>query len=91
MAWELDDEHRQAVGRSFVDREVRRLVEAAEAAGKFPARRWKAMGAAGLLGLVTPAEHGGGDGDGPRRTGRGERGGESAVTADVLVPAEAES
>jgi acyl-CoA dehydrogenase len=66
MTWELDDEHRefQAVCRSFVDREVRPLVEAAEAAGKFPGLLWKAMGAAGLLGLVTPAEHGGGDGDG---------------------------
>lgn len=66
MNWELDDEHRdfQAVCRSFVDREVRPLVDHAEAAGTFPAPLWKALGAAGLLGLVTPAAHGGGDGDG---------------------------
>lgn len=66
MNWELDDEHRdfQAVCRSFVDREVRPLVDHAEAAGTFPAPLWKSLGAAGLLGLVTPAAHGGGDGDG---------------------------
>ena len=66
MSWELDSDHRefQAVCRSFVDREVRPLVEQAEAAGTFPAQLWKTLGAAGLLGLVTPAEQGGGDGDG---------------------------
>jgi acyl-CoA dehydrogenase len=66
MSWELDSDHRefQAVCRSFVDREVRPLVEQAETAGTFPAQLWKTLGAAGLLGLVTPDEHGGGDGDG---------------------------
>lgn len=65
MHWELDDEHRdfRTVCRSFVDREVRSLVEASEAAGTFPAELWKSLGAAGLLGLVTPTEYGGGDGD----------------------------
>jgi acyl-CoA dehydrogenase/citronellyl-CoA dehydrogenase len=66
MSWELDDDHRefQATCRSFVDREVRPLVEPSEAAGTFPAELWKPLGAAGLLGLVTPAAHGGADGDG---------------------------
>ncbi|MBN9098974.1 MULTISPECIES: acyl-CoA dehydrogenase family protein [unclassified Pseudonocardia] len=66
MTWELDDEHRdfQASCRSFVDREVRPRVDAAEASGTFPADLWKPLGAAGLLGLVTPVEHGGDDGDG---------------------------
>jgi acyl-CoA dehydrogenase/citronellyl-CoA dehydrogenase len=66
MNWELDDEHRdfQNTARSFVDREVRPHVEAAEAAGEFPAELWKALGAAGMLGLVTPVEHGGAGGTG---------------------------
>ena len=66
MSWELDSDHRefQAVCRSFVDREVRPLVDQAEAAGTFPAQLWKTLGTAGLLGLVTPDEQGGGDGDG---------------------------
>lgn len=66
MSWELDDEHRdfQASCRSFVDREVRPRVDAAESAGMFPSELWKALGAAGLLGLVTPVEHGGDAGDG---------------------------
>ncbi len=65
MAWELDEEHRdfQDTCRSFVDREVRPLVDAAEAAGTFPAELWKQLGAAGLLGLVTSGEYDGGDGD----------------------------
>ena len=65
MSWELDDEHREfrAMCRSFTDREVRPLVDAAEAAGTFPAELWKPLGAAGLLGLVTPADDGGADGD----------------------------
>jgi len=65
MAWELDDEHREFrdVCRGFVDKVVRPAVDAAEAAGEFPAQLWKPLGAAGLLGLVTPAEHGGSDGD----------------------------
>jgi acyl-CoA dehydrogenase len=66
MSWELDDEHRdfQSTCRSFVDREVRPLVEQAESAGTFPAELWKSLGAAGLLGLVTPEDQGGGGGEG---------------------------
>lgn len=65
MTWELDEEHRdfQATCRAFVTRQVRPRVEAAEAAGEFPAALWKELGGAGLLGLVTPSEHGGADGD----------------------------
>jgi acyl-CoA dehydrogenase/citronellyl-CoA dehydrogenase len=65
MSWELDEEHRdfQATCRSFVTRQVRPLVDAAEAAGAFPDELWKELGAAGLLGLVTPSEHDGVDGD----------------------------
>lgn len=65
MSWELDEEHRdfQATCRTFVTRQVRPLVDAAEAAGTFPDELWKELGAAGLLGLVTPSEHGGADGD----------------------------
>jgi acyl-CoA dehydrogenase len=65
MGWELDEEHTRfrATCRDFTDREVRPLVEAAEAAGTFPAELWKRLGAAGLLGLVTPEEHGGAGGD----------------------------
>jgi acyl-CoA dehydrogenase/citronellyl-CoA dehydrogenase len=63
MSWELDQVHRdfQASARAFTDREVRPLVPAAEAAGEFPAELWKPLGAAGLLGLVTPEESGGAD------------------------------
>jgi acyl-CoA dehydrogenase/citronellyl-CoA dehydrogenase len=65
MAWELDDEHREFrdVCRGFVDKVVRPAVDDAEAAGEFPAQLWKPLGAAGMLGLVTPAEYGGSDGD----------------------------
>ncbi|GAA3227393.1 acyl-CoA dehydrogenase family protein [Pseudonocardia petroleophila] len=65
MNWELDTEHDafRDTCRTFVDREVRPLVLAAEASGTFPAELWKPLGAAGLLGLVTPEEHGGGGGD----------------------------
>jgi acyl-CoA dehydrogenase len=65
MSWELDQVHRdfQASCRAFVDRHVRPLVEPAEAAGQFPAELWKQLGAAGLLGLVTPDAYGGADGD----------------------------
>ncbi|MDT7568499.1 MAG: acyl-CoA dehydrogenase [Pseudonocardiales bacterium] len=66
MSWELDQVHQdfQASARAFVDRQVRPLVEAAEEAGSFPAELWKQLGAAGLLGLITPEAHGGADGDG---------------------------
>lgn len=65
MGWELDEEHEQFRGtcRAFTDREVRPLVERAEADGRFPDELWKPLGAAGLLGLVTPEEHGGAGGD----------------------------
>ncbi len=61
MSWELDDEHEQfrKTCAAFVDRKVRPLVESAEAAGTFPAELWADLGAAELLGLVTPEEHGG--------------------------------
>jgi acyl-CoA dehydrogenase len=64
MSWELDEEHRdfRETCRTFTDRKVRPLVDSAEAAGTFPAELWKELGAAGLLGLVTPGEHGGADG-----------------------------
>jgi acyl-CoA dehydrogenase len=66
MSWELDQVHQdfQASARAFVDRKVRPLVESAEEAGSFPAELWKQLGAAGLLGLITPEAHGGADGDG---------------------------
>jgi acyl-CoA dehydrogenase len=65
VGWELDEEHEQFRGtcRAFTDREVRPLVEQAEANGRFPGELWKPLGAAGLLGLVTPEEHGGARGD----------------------------
>ncbi|GAY07809.1 butyryl-CoA dehydrogenase [Pseudonocardia sp. N23] len=65
VTWELDDEHREFrdVCRGFVDKVVRPHVDAAEAAGAFPADLWKPLGDAGMLGLVTPPEFGGSDGD----------------------------
>jgi acyl-CoA dehydrogenase len=65
MSWELDEEHRdfRATCHAFTEREVRPLVEGAESAGAFPGELWKQLGAAGLLGLVTPSDHGGSDGD----------------------------
>lgn len=62
--FELDDDHRafQEVCRSFVDREVRPRVRAAEAEGTFPAELWAPMAAAGLLGVGHPEEHGGSGG-----------------------------
>ena len=64
MSWELDQDHEdfRASCRAFVDRQVRPLVEPAEAAGTFPAELWKQLGAAGLLGLTTPSSYGGADG-----------------------------
>ena len=65
MNWELDAEHRdfQAVCRTFVDRHVRPAVGEAEALGRVPRQLWKELGAAGLLGLLTPEEYGGSGGD----------------------------
>jgi acyl-CoA dehydrogenase len=64
MTWELAAEHLdfRETCRAFTNRKVRPLVDDAEAAGTFPAELWKELGAAGLLGLVTPAEHGGAEG-----------------------------
>lgn len=65
MAWELDEAHVDfaATCRSFVDRQVRPLVDEAETSGVFPQQLWTQFGAAGMLGLCTPEEFGGADGD----------------------------
>ena len=65
MSWELDREHEEfrASVRSFVDRQVRPVVEESEEAGRPPAALLKEMGSAGLLGLAVPEEYGGGAGD----------------------------
>lgn len=63
--WELSPEHdefRSSV-RGFVDRHVRPVVEEAERAGRPPEALLKELGAAGLLGLAIPEEHGGSGGD----------------------------
>ncbi len=64
-AWELDAEHEdfRASVRTFVDRQVRPVVEEAEEKGLPPAALLKEMGSAGLLGLAVPEEYGGGAGD----------------------------
>ena len=56
MSWELDREHEEfrASVRSFVDRQVRPVVEESEEAGRPPAALLKEMGSAGLLGLAVP-------------------------------------
>lgn len=63
--WELDEEHEafRRTCRDFTDREIRPMVDEAEQAGAIPMQLWKRLGAAGLLGLVTPEEHGGSDAD----------------------------
>lgn len=63
--FELDEAHRDfaATCRSFVDRQVRPLVDDAESSGTFPAELWKQFGAAGILGLCTPEEFGGSEGN----------------------------
>jgi alkylation response protein AidB-like acyl-CoA dehydrogenase len=65
MTWELDAEHVAFRGtcRAFTDREVRPLVDDAEAKGTFPGQLWARLGAAGLLGLTTAEEFGGSGGD----------------------------
>ncbi|MGQ0842714.1 MAG: acyl-CoA dehydrogenase family protein [Sporichthyaceae bacterium] len=65
MTWELGAEHlafRDSC-RAFTDREVRPFVDDAEAKCEFPAALWPKLGAAGLLGLTTPEEFGGSEGD----------------------------
>ena len=61
MSWELDREHEEfrASVRSFVDRQVRPVVEESEEAGRPPATLLNEMGSAGLLGLAVPEEDGG--------------------------------
>ena len=61
MSWELDREHEEfrASVRSFVNRQVRPVVEGSEEAGRPPAALLKEMGSAGLLGLAVPEEDGG--------------------------------
>ncbi|MDN5919434.1 MAG: acyl-CoA dehydrogenase family protein [Pseudonocardia sp.] len=65
MTWELDEEHADfaATCRAFVDKQVRPLVDEAETSGVFPRELWKQFGAAGILGLCTPEEFGGSEGD----------------------------
>jgi acyl-CoA dehydrogenase len=64
-AWELDAEHEdfRASVRTFVDRQVRPVVEESEEKGRPPAALLREMGSAGLLGLAVPEEYGGGAGD----------------------------
>jgi len=65
MSWELSPEHVafRATCRAFTDREIRPLVDEAESSGQFPPEAFKRLGAAGLLGLCTPEEFGGTEGD----------------------------
>ncbi|TCK27273.1 acyl-CoA dehydrogenase family protein [Pseudonocardia endophytica] len=64
-SWELDEAHADfaATCRAFVDKQVRPLVDDAESSGTFPAELWKQFGDAGILGLCTPDEFGGSEGD----------------------------
>jgi acyl-CoA dehydrogenase/citronellyl-CoA dehydrogenase len=65
VSFELDEEHEdfRSSCRRFTDREVRPVVDEAERIGQPPEGLMKKMGAAGLLGLVAPAEYGGSEGD----------------------------
>ncbi|MFP5072843.1 acyl-CoA dehydrogenase family protein [Pseudonocardia nantongensis] len=65
MSWELDEAHADfaATCRAFVDRQARPLVDRAETTGTFPQELWRQLGAAGMLGLVTPEEFDGSEGD----------------------------
>jgi acyl-CoA dehydrogenase len=65
MSWELDTDHEEfrKVCRRFVDRHVRPTVDQAEIDGRPSDALIKEMGAAGLLGLLIPAEFGGSGGD----------------------------
>ncbi|GAA4823020.1 acyl-CoA dehydrogenase family protein [Actinomycetospora corticicola] len=70
MAFELDEVHEdfRAAVRRFTDERVRPVVEESERQGHPPEQLWKEMGAAGLLGLLTPAEFGGSAGEGGENT-----------------------
>jgi acyl-CoA dehydrogenase/citronellyl-CoA dehydrogenase len=63
--FELDEAHADfaATCRAFVDKQVRPLVDDAESSGTFPDELWKQFGSAGILGLCTPEEFGGSEGD----------------------------
>jgi isovaleryl-CoA dehydrogenase len=58
------DSYRDALLR-VIDEVVAPRAAAVDASGEFPRAQVDALGAAGLLGLTVPAEHGGG-GAGPR-------------------------
>lgn len=70
MPFELDQAHEdfRASVRAFTDQRVRPVVDQAERAGRPPDQLWKEMGEAGLLGLLTPPEHGGSAGSGGEAT-----------------------
>jgi len=58
--WELDDDHLefQRVVRGFVDRQVRRVVEESERAGRPPPELWTALfGSSGYLEETPVARH----------------------------------
>ena len=61
MTEQLDSEHLdfQKMCRAFTDEQVRPAVAQAEIDGFLPPKLWRTMGEAGLLGLMTPEEHGG--------------------------------
>ncbi len=65
VSFELDQDHRdfQATVRSFVDRQVRPVVDEAERLGHPPAALWKELGGAGMLGLAVAEQDGGTGGD----------------------------
>ena len=64
--FELDEDHERFAQtcRRFVDQEVVPLVEQSERQGTFPAKLWRLLGDAGLLGLLIPEEMGGSEADG---------------------------
>ncbi|PRZ44265.1 acyl-CoA dehydrogenase [Antricoccus suffuscus] len=57
----LAPEHRdfQLMCRAFTDKQVRPAVAQAETDGRLTDELWRSMGAAGMLGLMTPEEQGG--------------------------------
>jgi alkylation response protein AidB-like acyl-CoA dehydrogenase len=70
VAYELGEAHEdfRRACRAFTDERVRPVVAESERAGHPPEHLWKEMGAAGLLGLLTPEEFGGSFGDGGEGT-----------------------